>query len=250
MGPGWDQPKPLLEIGGRPILEHIMDIYLDAGVDEFVVCAGYRFDDFVKWFSSGDPPLRATAGPELRFTLQREDRALSLILANTGVATMTGGRLRRVKSHLTEPFYLTYADGLADVNLETLRQTHRSSGASVTVTAIPFAVRYGVITLAPGNDLASRFEEKPILEGLWRSGGFFVVDPGVVPDYCVSDNVSWEADVMNKLAAAGNLAVYRHSGYWASIDYPSQLYTLREAWSESGALWRVRGGEPRDRQGY
>jgi glucose-1-phosphate cytidylyltransferase len=250
MGTGWNRPKPLLEVGDRPIIEHVMDIYLDAGIKDFVICAGYRFDDFVKWLSSGRSTLQEANGSELSFTLKREGREFDVSLANTGEATMTGGRLRRVEAHLTEPFYLTYADGLADVNIDTLWQTHRCSGASVTVTAIPFAVQYGVITLESESNLASRFQEKPVLQNLWYSGGFFVVEPGVISKYCIDDTIQWEADVLNNLATTSGLAAYRHNGYWASIDNASQLYAVQKTWRKDGALWRIRSATSHVGQEY
>lgn len=238
MGGVYDRPKPLLEIGGQPVVSHVIDVYLDAGTTDFVLCCGHRFADFVAWLDStahhGAPQV---SGPERRYVLDRAGQRYTVTLVDTGESTHSGGRLRRVGEHL-DAFFLTYADGLADVDLAAAASFHAATGAAVTVTAVPLALQFGVMEVDPGAHFARTFNEKPVLRDHWCNCGYYTVDPDVVATTCTGDAVSWESDVLPRLAEEGRLAVVRHAGFWASMDFPHQYESLQETWRAQGAVWR------------
>lgn len=230
-------PKPLLKIGDRPVLAHVIDIYRAAGVSEFIVLAGHRFDRFRSWIER----LGAITATELgdRVAVTDDLGRFSVDLVDTDEATESGGRLGRLRTFLDEPFFLTYADGLADVDLEALLALHHGSGAAVTLTAFPLELNYGIVDVDEGSVLARGFQEKPTLEQKWCNGGFYVVDP-VVIEQCTDDAVSWEQQVLPKVAADGSLGVFRHSGFWASMDFAHQHQALQTTWRDRGPIWLPR----------
>jgi glucose-1-phosphate cytidylyltransferase len=218
-----------------------MDIFLSASVTDVLICAGYRFHDFVGWLDDVAVTTSTRGQGAMDFTLATSYGEATVTLVDTGEATSSGGRLGRVQHLLDGTFFMTYADGLADVDLDTLLQHHRQSGAGVTLTGFPLRLRYGIVEAERDQLLARRFQEKPVMEGMWCNGGFYVVEPSVVQRYCSCDEVNWEAVVLPKLAAEGSLGVLRHDGYWASMDFPHQRDDLRRTWREQGPVWLSKG---------
>lgn len=241
MGRAAAQPKPLLEIGDKPVLAHVMDIYLAAGVTEFVICAGYRFPDFVRWLDEVADRVPTGSPDSLGFTLATDGGAFTVTLVDTGEETSSGGRLRRVQQLIDDTFFLTYADGLADVDLMALLELHRLSGASVSLTAFPLNLRYGIVDIEDDQVLARSFQEKPVIDRKWCNGGFYVVEPSVVRVKCNDDQVDWEAEVLPKVASEGSLGVLRHDGFWASMDFAHQHDELKRIWQEHGPIWLSKG---------
>jgi glucose-1-phosphate cytidylyltransferase len=244
MGCVYDRPKPLLEIGGRPVISHVIDVYLDAGTTDFVLCCGHRFEEFVAWLdSTANYRAPQVSGLERCYVLDRAGVRCTLTLVDTGENTASGGRLRRVGEHLDAPFFLTYADGLADVDLAAAASFHAATGAAVTVTAFPLGLQCGVMEVDPGEHFARTFKEKPVLSDHWCNGGYYTVAPDVVATTCTGDAVSWESDVLPLLAEEGRLAVFRHAGFWASMDFPYQYESLLETYRAQGAVWRGKAVE-------
>jgi len=234
------RPKPMVEIGGRPILWHIMKIYASQGIDEFIVCAGYKGYVIKEYFAN----YRLHASD---VTFDLKDGSVELIsdggepwrvtVIDTGEWTQTGGRLRRVLPHLGgQEFCFTYGDGVADIDLGRLIRFHRSEGRIATVTAVQPRGRYGAMELE-GN-LVRSFEEKPHGEGGWVNGGFFVLSPRIAA-YLEDDDTVFEQQPLQRLAAAGELACYRHDGFWAAMDTVRDRNYLEALWREGNAPWRV-----------
>jgi glucose-1-phosphate cytidylyltransferase len=233
------RPKPMVEIGGKPMLWHIMKIYAAHGIDEFVVCLGYKGYLIKEYFanyylhtcdvsfdlSNGDMEVHRSATDPWRVTL-----------VDTGERTMTGGRLRRVLPYLgDEDFCFTYGDGLADVDITALIAFHRSQGRLATVTAVQPPGRFGALDL--DGERVRQFEEKPRGDGAWTNGGFFVLSPGV-RRYLDDDATIWEQQPMTSLARDGQLSCYRHTGFWQAMDTLRERTQLEELW-EGEAPWRV-----------
>jgi len=214
------RPKPLVDVGGRPIIWHILKIYQAHGIHDFVVCAGY-------------------AGALLEaYFRQPQDEAWRVQVVDTGEATATGGRLRRVAHLLGDaPFCMTYGDGVADVNIASLVDFHRGHGKLVTVTAVRPWLPFGVITF-PSEGVTVGFEEKPRLTDMWVNSGFFVIDPKALA-LIHADDQAWENGPMAELARAGQLAAYRHEGYWQCMDTPKDRQALEQAWAAHQAPWKV-----------
>jgi glucose-1-phosphate cytidylyltransferase len=234
------RPKPMIEIGGMPILWHIMKGYSFHGINDFVICLGYRgymikefFANYVLHTSDVTVCMR-----ENRTTFHRRNaEPWSVTLIDTGEQTMTGGRLRRVREYLgDEPFCLTYGDGLSDVDLSALVRHHRASGRLATVTAIRPPGRFGALELAGG--VVERFQEKPAGDGGWINGGFFVLDPRVI-DRIDGDATVWEQSPLQSLAADGELGAYRHEGFWQSMDTLREKQLLESLWASGRAPWKV-----------
>jgi glucose-1-phosphate cytidylyltransferase len=232
-------PKPMIEIGGSPILWHLMRIYGAAGFEEFVVALGYR-GDLVKRFFLDQYNLRhdltvaADGSVEVHDGLPERWR---VHLVDTGVPTATGGRLKRLAGQLGDgTFMLTYGDGVADVPCRELLDFHRSHGRLATVTAVRPPARFG--GLAFDGDLVSEFIEKPQIGEGWINGGFFVLEPGVL-DYIDGDDIVWEREPLERLAEDGQLAAYRHEGFWQCVDTLRDLRYLEELWQSGHAPWKL-----------
>lgn len=235
------KPKPLVEIGGKPILWHIMKIYEAAGLDEFVICCGYKAhvvkNYFVNYFSEnydmtihlGDNKIDFHGNPRERW---------KVTLVDTGLETMTGGRLKRVAQHLgNETFCLTYGDGVAALDIRKTLDFHRSHGKLATVTAVPSPGRFGILDINAG-EAVSRFHEKPENEMGWINGGFFVLEPSVI-DYIDGDATIWERKPLEQLSGDGQLMAYRHSGFWKPMDTLRDKRDLETLWSSGQAPWKV-----------
>ncbi|HTU77298.1 MAG TPA: glucose-1-phosphate cytidylyltransferase [Solirubrobacteraceae bacterium] len=234
------RPKPMVEIGGKPILWHIMKIYAAHGIEDFVVCLGYKGYVIKEFFANYH--LHTC---DLSFDLSHGDMQVhrssaepwKVTLVDTGEGTMTGGRLRRVLPYVgDEDFCFTYGDGLADVDLTALITYHREQGALATVTAVQPPGRFGAVEL--NGTRVRRFEEKPRGDGVWLNGGYFVLSPGV-GRYLDGDQTTWEHEPLRRLTEEGQLASFRHEGFWQAMDTLRDRNQLEQLWGTGRAPWRV-----------
>ena len=234
------KPKPMVEIGGRPILWHIMKIYEQHGFMDFVLALGYKGEVIKDYFLNyharmSDLSIQLKTG-NLEYTNPTaEDWRVSLI--DTGANTMTGGRLLRLKEHLAScgTFMLTYGDGLSSVDIKALVEFHRSHGKLATVTAVRPPVRFGELAICDG--LVTSFQEKPQAGEGWINGGFFVLEPDVF-DFISDDTVMWERAPLEMLAAKGELMAFHHPGYWQCMDTLRDKMTLEDLWVSGKAPWK------------
>jgi glucose-1-phosphate cytidylyltransferase len=232
------RPKPMVEIGGKPMLWHIMKIYSAHGIDEFVICLGYKGYVIKEYFANYELHTSDVTFDLGRGALEvhRSDtEPWRVTLVDTGDATMTGGRIARVLSHAGDEFCLTYGDGLADIDIGALIAFHRAQGALCTVTAVQPPGRFGALEL--DGDRVSHFEEKPRGDGSWMNGGFFVCSRRV-GEYIKGDAAVWEQEPLQGLARDGQLASYRHSGFWHAMDTLRDRNTLEELWLSGEPPWR------------
>jgi glucose-1-phosphate cytidylyltransferase len=234
------KPKPMIEIGGRPILWHIMKIYAAHGVNEFIICCGYKGylikEYFYNYFMHmSDITIDLTNNELTVHNRKAEDWKVTLV--DTGESSMTGGRLRRVRDFLGEgDFCFTYGDGVADIDIRALLAFHRAHGRKATVTAVRPPGRYGA--LMTEGDKVLGFAEKPRGDGGLINGGFFVLDPSVV-DFIEDDDTSWERAPMERLAQEGELMAYTHEGFWQPMDTLREKNLLEELWASGKAPWKM-----------
>jgi glucose-1-phosphate cytidylyltransferase len=244
------RPKPMVEIGGRPIIWHIMNIYAAHGVEDFVVCCGYRgevikeyFLNYARWES--DLTVDLGSGDVLVHRGPRERWRVTLV--DTGLSTMTGGRVRHVRDHLDDTFLLTYGDGVSDVSITDLVAFHRDQQALVTLTAVQPPGRFGALTLHQDQDRITSFHEKPDRgdggNEAWINGGFFVVEPEAL-DYVEGPETVWEREPLERLADEGHLAAYRHRGFWQPMDTLRDKNLLEDLWQRGDAPWARRTADP------
>jgi len=242
------RPKPMVEVGGRPILWHVMKIYAAHGIEEFVICLGYRGHVIKEYFANYHlhrSDVTFDLGRNSMEVLSNGAEPWRVTLIETGEDTMTGGRIKRALPHVgDEPFLMTYGDGLADVDVSALIETHRREGALATVTAVQPTGRFGALDLADGR--VQSFDEKPPGDGSWINGGFFVLSPEV-GDYIVGDQTIWEQEPLSRLAAEGELAPFRHDGFWQPMDTLRDKRMLDDLWASGEAPWKIwdRPPEPR-----
>jgi glucose-1-phosphate cytidylyltransferase len=236
------RPKPMVEIGGRPILWHIMKIYAAYGVDDFVICCGYKSYVIKEFFASyflhtSDVTFDlAENGMEIH-TNHVEPWRVTLV--ETGERSMTGGRLKRARSYIgDETFFFTYGDCVGDIDIPALLRFHREQQVLATLTAIQPPGRFGAVALGAEQTKIERFQEKPDGDGGWISGGFFVLEPEAI-DYVTDDETVWEHGPLERLANEGRLAAYRHRGYWQSMDTLRDKKVLEDAWESGSPPWRV-----------
>lgn len=234
------RPKPMLEIGGKPILWHIMKIYASHGITEFVICLGYKGyvikEYFANYFLHQSDVTFDVANNRMEVHQERAEN-WRVTLVDTGVDTMTGGRLKRVRKYLDdEPFCFTYGDGVADIDIGASIAQHRAHGSLATLTAIKPPGRFGALDL-DGHHVAS-FQEKPDGDGGWINGGFFVLSPQVI-DLIQGDDTTWEKEPLEHLAATRQLSFYRHSGFWQPMDTLRDKNHLNDLWASGQAPWKV-----------
>jgi glucose-1-phosphate cytidylyltransferase len=235
------RPKPMVEIGGKPILWHIMKLYSHYGIQEFVVCCGYKGYIIKEYFANYFLHMSDVTFDMSRNSMEvhhRNAEPWKVTLVDTGDQTMTGGRLKRVAPYIEndELFCLTYGDGLSDVNVGKLISFHRASGVMATLTAIYPPGRFGALELL-GNKV-QRFAEKPQGDGSMINGGFFVLSPRVL-GYIDGDQTIWEQEPMERLAAEGQLAAFKHAGFWQPMDTLRDKQRLDELWQGGNPPWRV-----------
>jgi glucose-1-phosphate cytidylyltransferase len=236
------KPKPMIEIGGRPILWHIMKIFSHHGINDFVICVGYKGYLIKEYFANYFLHMS-----DVTFDMQTNEMEVHqryvepwrVTLVDTGENTQTGGRLKRIRHHLgTEPFCFTYGDGVADLDIQRLLAFHASHGKRATITAIMPPGRYGALNLK--GQIVNSFQEKPAGDGAWINGGFFVLDPSVI-DLIEGDQTSWETAPLTALAEAGELYAYQHNGFWQAMDTLRDKTQLEELWSHGDPPWKVWG---------
>jgi glucose-1-phosphate cytidylyltransferase len=235
------RPKPMVEIGGKPILWHIMKLYSAHGIDDFVVCLGYKGYVIKEFFANYflhtcDVTFDVAKGSmEVHHSTAEPWR---VTLVDTGEDTMTGGRIKRVLPYVgDEPFCMTYGDGLADVDIGALVDFHREHGLRATVTGVQPPGRFGALEVADGSDRVKGFMEKPRGDGAWINGGFFVLSPEV-GGYIAGDDTVWEQEPMRGLAQDGQLATYRHRGFWLGMDTLRDRGVMEDLWESGRAPWR------------
>lgn len=235
------RPKPMVEIGGRPILWHIMSHYAAHWVTEFVVALGYKSDVVKQFFVEYSRYIGSLSMNLARGEVTHHDEAAgvdwTVHLLDTGLSTNTGGRVKRVGAWVRdETFMLTYGDGVSDVDVQALLRFHRQTGKLATVTAVRPPARFGRLVF--DGDLVSAFTEKPQAGEGWINGGFFVLEPEVL-DYIGGDDESFENDVLPRLAAAGQLAAYKHDKFWQCMDTLRDKRQLEALWQDGRAPWRA-----------
>ncbi|PAY16632.1 glucose-1-phosphate cytidylyltransferase [Rhodopirellula sp. SM50] len=234
------KPKPMIEIGGRPILWHIMKSYSKHGINDFIICLGYKGYVIKEYFANYFLHMSDVTFHMARNRMEVHNRFAepwTVTLVDTGEATMTGGRLKRVRDYVGDStFCFTYGDGVADIAIDKLIAHHADSGTVATVTAIQPPGRYGALDL-DGSGVTS-FQEKPAGDGAWINGGFFVLEPGVF-DYIVDDSTSFEGEPLEKLAADRQLSAFQHRGFWQAMDTLRDKNQLERLWATGKAPWKV-----------
>jgi glucose-1-phosphate cytidylyltransferase len=234
------RPKPMVEIGGKPILWHIMKLYAAHGIEDFVICLGYKGYMIKEYFANyylhtSDVSFDLASGKMEIHRSATEPWRVTLV--DTGEQTMTGGRLKRVLPFLEdEEFCFTYGDGVADIDLTALIAFHREQSTLATVTAVQPPGRFGAMEI--DEHRVRRFQEKPRGDGAWMNGGFFVLSPGV-DRYLGDDQTVWEQEPMRGLARDGELSSFRHEGFWEAMDTLRDRNHLEELWASHGAPWRT-----------
>ncbi|ABA77680.1 glucose-1-phosphate cytidylyltransferase [Rhodobacter sphaeroides] len=234
-------PKPLVEIGGRPILWHIMKIYAAHGITDFVICCGYKGhmikDYFLSYFHrNSDITIDVRSNQiELHRPVSEPWR---VTMVDTGLETMTGGRIKRIREHIgDETFCLTYGDGVSDIDIGSLVAFHKEQGVAGTVTAVRLPGRFGALDLSEGTRV-NRLREKSMMDGQTINGGFFVLEPSVF-DYIDGDATVWEEEPLQGLVRDGQLAVYRHEGFWQNMDTLRDKTLLQGLWEKGKAPWKI-----------
>jgi glucose-1-phosphate cytidylyltransferase len=237
------RPKPMIEVGERPILWHIMKIYSNYGFKDFVICCGYKGYMIKEYFAdyylhNSDVTYDFSNGGSF-MVHSNVAEPWRVTLVDTGLTTMTGGRIKRVARYIgNETFMLTYGDGVADIDIPALLREHEKSGLLATITAIQPGGRFGVLDLDEGRNRVVGFREKSTEDASWINGGFMVVNPKVI-DYITGDETFFEREPLEKLSAEGQLGVYRHRGFWQCMDTQRDRDLLEKLWSSSKAPWKM-----------
>jgi glucose-1-phosphate cytidylyltransferase len=234
------KPKPMIEIGGKPILWHIMKTYSSHGINDFIICCGYKGYVIKEYFANYFLHMSdVTFDMKNNQMIVHEQKAepWTVTLVDTGESTQTGGRLRRVRHYLTdnEPFCFTYGDGLADLNITQEVQFHQSHGKLATICAVQPPGRYG--SLVRDNQTITGFQEKPLGDGGWINGGYFILQPEVI-DLIESDFTIWEKEPLEALAKEGQLKAFEHHGFWQPMDTLRDKIHLEEFWQTGKAPWK------------
>lgn len=234
------KPKPMVEIGSRPILWHIMNIYSAHGINDFIICCGFKAfmikQYFANYFLYTSDVTFDIKNNKMEIHQQKSE-PWKVTLIDTGEDTQTGGRLKRVKDYVkNETFCFTYGDGLTDLNISKLIEFHKSQKRLGTITAVQPPGRYGYMDIE--NTKVTKFIEKPQGDGGWINGGFFVLEP-VVINYIVDDGTSWESEPLEKLARDGQLSAYKHPGFWHAMDTLRDKNLLENLWESGKAPWKV-----------
>lgn len=236
------KPKPMVEVGGRPILWHIMKTYSASGINDFIICCGYKGYVIKEYFANYFLHMS-----DVTFDMRSNQMKVHcghaepwrVTLVETGEEAMTGGRLKRVKEHIgNEQFCFTYGDGVSDVNISELIAFHNEQKTLATLTATQPPGRFGSIRFKQGLNKVKSFREKPNGDGGWINGGYFVLEPAVI-DYIADDLTVWEKEPLMNLARDGQLSAYKHTGFWQSLDTLRDKNYLEELWKRGDAPWKV-----------
>jgi glucose-1-phosphate cytidylyltransferase len=236
------RPKPMVEIGGKPILWHIMKIYSHYGYNDFIICCGYK-SYFIKdyfyhyYMHSSDITVDLTSNKITYHNSTSEPWKITLV--DTGLDTMTGGRIKRVQKYIgNEPFMLTYGDGVGNINIPELINFHKQNKKTVTLTAVLPDGKFGALQLNNSDDI-TEFREKPAGDGSWINGGFFVCEPKVFDYITKGDSTIFEREPLEKLAADKQLKAYKHTGFWKPMDTLKQKIELNSLWNSDNPPWKV-----------
>ena len=236
------KPKPMIEIGNRPILWHIMKLYSEAGVNDFVICLGYKGYVIKEYFANYFLHMSNVTFDIAKNQVLVHDQAVEpwrVTLLDTGESTMTGGRVKRAARFLDgEDFCLTYGDGVADVDISALVKFHQEHKAVATVTAVRPMARFGALFMDDARGRVTHFEEKPAGDGGWINGGFFVLSPAAL-DYIEDDSTIWERAPLEALASHGQLCAYPHTGFWHAMDTMRDKAYLEDLWQTGNAPWKT-----------
>ena len=233
------RPKPMVEIGGRPVLWHILKIYSSHGINDFVICAGYKGYMIKEYFANYFLHMSDVTFDmkENRMEVHsKRSEPWRVTIVDTGEDTLTGGRLKRIAPYVDGTFCMTYGDGVADVNVTESIEFHRSKGLKATLTAVQPSSRFGALGLAGGKVVS--FQEKPQGDGAWINGGFFVLEPSIF-EYIDGDDTTWERKPMEVLSNEGQLAAYEHDGFWQPMDTLRDKQLLERLWEERKAPWKT-----------
>lgn len=236
------KPKPMVEIGGKPILWHIMKTYSAHGVNDFIICCGYKGyiikEYFANYFLHMSDVTFDMKDNSMKVH-QNHAEPWKVTLVDTGENTMTGGRLKRVKDYVKdeEAFCFTYGDGVGDIDITQLIKFHKVHGKLATLTATRLPGRYGALKFGR-DDSVERFQEKPQGDGSWINGGFFVLSPKVI-ERIDKDSITWESEPLNGLAKDGELIAFKHEGFWQPMDTLREKNLLNELWNSGGAPWKI-----------
>ena len=236
------KPKPMIEIGSMPVLWHIMKLYSSYDFNEFVICAGYKQHVIKEWFA--DYFLHTS---DITFDFTQDDKIIvhnkraekwKVTVVDTGLDTMTGGRLKRIKNFIgDEPFFMTYGDGVADVNIKELLEFHKAHGKKATLTAVKPDSRFGVLDITDNNQI-NAFREKSQVDSGYINAGFMVLEPDVL-DYIKDDSIMFEREPLEALAENNQLMCFKHNGFWQCMDTLRDKVKLETLWAENKAPWKV-----------
>jgi len=236
------KPKPMVEIGGKPILWHIMKIYSAHGFNEFIICCGYKGYMIKEYFANyfiHQADITVDLGKNSIEVHKSKAEPWKITLVDTGLNTMTGGRIKRVRDYIgNKNFMLTYGDGVSNVNIKSLVDFHRENGKMATVTAVHPSGRFGAISLTEEYTVKS-FTEKPAADGAWVNGGFFVLEPGIFDYIREDDTTVWERSPLEELANDNQLAAYKHTGFWRPMDTLRDRIELDNMWNTGKAEWKI-----------
>ncbi len=237
------KPKPMVEIGGKPILWHIMKIYSSHGINDFIICCGYKgylIKEYFKNYFLHQSDVTFEMKDNTMKINQSNTENWKVTLVDTGENTNTGGRLKKVKKYIKdeEAFCFTYGDGLSNINISALIKFHKKHGKQATLTATIPPARYGALRFGP-KDIIENFEEKPKGDGSWINGGFFVLTPSVI-DLIKDDKTSWEVHTLNVLAKNKQLYAFKHDGFWQPMDTLRDKIMLNKLWNNGNAPWKTR----------
>jgi len=238
------RPKPMVEVGGMPIIWHIMKIYSAYGFNEFIICCGYKGYVIKEYFSNYFLHNSDVTFDMKKNTMEVHKKTAEnwkVTLVDTGENTMTGGRIKRVKDYLEGTFCLTYGDGVSDVDINKLIEFHKSEESFVTLTAVQPPGRFGAFNLPDRLTKIKSFREKPTADGndsAWINGGFFVVEPEAI-EFIDGDHIVWERDPLEKMARIGKLSAYRHNEFWQSMDTLRDKHVLEDLWSSGNPPWKI-----------
>ena len=236
------RPKPMVEIGGKPILWHIMKIYSSYGFNEFIICLGYKGNMIREYFANyflyqSDVTINLSDNSIDVHNCKAEPWKITLV--DTGLNTQTGGRIKRIKNYIDgKPFFITYGYGVSDVNIEKLLKFHKKNKKLLTMTAVQPEGRFGSLDIDQNTDAIIKFLEKPKGDNAWINGGFFIAQPEII-DYIKNDMTVFEREPLEKLAKESNLIAYKHKGMWKCMDTQRDKSQLNQMWETGNAEWKV-----------